>query len=74
MVRSDGGLGQMVCSCGSFLTICQWSCTDLENCLPFDEYGVTTGKKVRNLMPSGFVEKSITRVEERSGEVASGDF
>ena len=37
------GLGQILCSCGSFSMICQWSRTDLENCLPSDEYGVTTG-------------------------------
>ena len=36
MVRSDGALGQMVCSCGS-----------LQNCLLSAEYGVTTGKKIR---------------------------
>ena len=23
--------------------MCQWSRTDLENCLPSEEYGVTTG-------------------------------
>ena len=39
-----GGLGQMLCSCRSFSTICQWSRTDLENCLPSNEYGVTTGR------------------------------
>ena len=37
------GLGQMLCSCRSFSTICQWSRTDLENCLPSNEYGVMTG-------------------------------
>ena len=44
-----GGLSQMLCSCGSFSMICQWSRTDLENCLTFDEYGVTTGRKVLEL-------------------------
>ena len=39
-----GGLGQMLCSCGSFSMICQWFCTDLENCLPLDQYGVMTGR------------------------------
>ena len=39
-----GGLGQMLCSCGSFSMIYQWSRTDLENCLPSDEYGFTTGR------------------------------
>ena len=39
-----GGLVQILCSSGSFSMICQWSCTDLENCLPSDEYGVTTGR------------------------------
>ena len=38
------GLGQILFSCGPFSMICQWSCTDLENCLPSDEYGVTTGR------------------------------
>ena len=38
------GLGQILCSCASFSMICQWSGTDLENCLPFDECGVTTGR------------------------------
>ena len=38
------GLGQMLCSCGSFSMICHWSGIDLENCRPFDEYGVTTGR------------------------------
>ena len=33
----------MLCSCRSFSMICQLSCTDLENCLPFNEYGVTIG-------------------------------
>ena len=39
-----GGLVQILCSCRSFSMICQWSRTDLENCLPSDEYGVTTGR------------------------------
>ena len=29
--------------------ICQWSRIDLENCLPSDEYGVTTGRTVLEL-------------------------
>ena len=37
MVGSDGGLGQMLCSCGSFSMICQWFRADLENCLPSGE-------------------------------------
>ena len=37
-------LGQMLCSSRSLLMICQWSCTDFENCLPFSEYGVRTGR------------------------------
>ena len=41
-----GELGQMLCRCGSFSMMCQWFCTDLENCLPFNEYGVTTGRTV----------------------------
>ena len=40
-----GGLGQMLCSCGSFSIICQWSHTDLENFLPSHEYEDTTGRK-----------------------------
>ena len=50
-----GGLGQMLCSCESFSMICQWSCTDLENCLPSDEYGVTTGRTDLELDAFGFL-------------------
>ena len=39
-----GGLGQMLCSCGSFSVICQWFRTNMENYLPSDEYRVTTGR------------------------------
>ena len=39
-----GGLGQMLRSCGSFSMICQWSSTDLEYCLPSNEYVITTGR------------------------------
>ena len=39
------GLGQMLRSCGSFSMICQWSHNDLENCLPSDKCGVTTGRE-----------------------------
>ena len=42
-------LGQMLCRCGSFSMMCQWFCTDLENCLPSDEYGVTSGRTVLEL-------------------------
>ena len=35
----------MLCSCGSFSIICQWSHTDLENFLPSDEYEDMTGRK-----------------------------
>ena len=49
MVGGDGGLGQMLCSCGSFSVICQWSCTDLKNCFPSDGYGVTTARTVVEL-------------------------
>ena len=38
------GLGQMLCSYGSFSMICEWSRTDLVSCLPSDEYGVMTGR------------------------------
>ena len=44
-----GGLGQMLCNCGSFSMICQWSCTDLENFLPSHEYEVTVGRTVLEL-------------------------
>ena len=47
MVGSDGGEGglvQMLFSCRSFSMTCQWFRTDLENCLPSDEYEVTTGR------------------------------
>ena len=43
------GWGQMLCSCGSFSMMCQWSRTDLENCLPSDEYGLTTRRTVMEL-------------------------
>ena len=43
------GLGQMLCSCGSFSVMCQWSRTDLENCLLSNEYRVTTGRAVLEL-------------------------
>ena len=39
-----GELEQMLCSFGSFSLICQRSRTDLENFLPSNEYGVTTGR------------------------------
>ena len=39
-----GGLGQILCSCGSFSMTCQWSRTDLQNGLPSNEYGATTGR------------------------------
>ena len=61
-----GGLGQMVCSCGSFSIICQWSHTDLENFLPSHEYEDTTGRK-----DLGSVEVSVMRVEEGFRNVAS---
>ena len=38
------GLHQILPSCRSVSMIYQWSRTDLENCLPSDEYGVTTGR------------------------------
>ena len=50
MVGCDGGcLGQMLCSCGLFSMICQWFCTELENCLLSDEYRVTTERTVLEL-------------------------
>ena len=42
-------------SCGSFSMICQWSRTDLENCLPFDEYGITIGRTVWELDAPGIL-------------------
>ena len=70
-----GGLDQMLCCCVSSLMICQWSRTDLENCLPSSEYGVTTGRAVLELDAlRDSVEKSITRVEESFGDAASDDF
>ena len=43
------GLGQMLCICGSFSMIRQWSQTDLENCLSSGEYRVTTGRTALEL-------------------------
>ena len=48
------GLDQMR-SCGSFSMICQWSRTDLENCLPSGEYGITTGRTVFELDAPGIL-------------------
>ena len=42
-----GELGQVLCSCGSFL--CQWFCTELENCISSDEYGIIIGRTVLEL-------------------------
>ena len=44
-----GALGQMLCNYESFSMICQWSHTDLENCLPSHEYEVTTGRTILEL-------------------------
>ena len=67
-------LGQMLCSCGSFSMICQWFRTDLENCLPSDEYGVTTGRTDLEIDASGFLEKSVRRVEEGFRDAVSDHF
>ena len=43
----------MLFSSGSFSIICQWSRSNLENSLPSDEYGVTTGRADMELDPLG---------------------
>ena len=54
------GLGQILCSCGSFSMICQWSRTDLENCLPSDECGVTTGRTDLELDAFGVLLRRVS--------------
>ena len=49
-----GGFGQMLCSCGSFSMICQWSHTDLENCFLLMSMESRLGGQIWNLMPLGF--------------------
>ena len=41
--------------------IYQWSRTDLENCLPFDESGVTTGVTDQELYAFGVLKKRVSR-------------
>ena len=55
----------MLCSCGSFSIMCQWSHTDLENCLPSDEYGVTTGRSVLELDALGVLQRRVSREWKR---------
>ena len=55
------GLGQMLCSCGSFSVICQWSCTDLENFLPSIECGITTGRTVLELDAPGIWWRRVSQ-------------
>ena len=59
----------MLCSCGSFSIMCQWSRTDLENCLPSDEYGVTTGRTVLELDALGVLQRRVSREWKRGLEM-----
>ena len=61
-----GRFGQMLCSCGSFSMICQLSRTDLENCLPFNEYGVTTGMADLGLDAFGVLWRRVSREWRRA--------
>ena len=45
-------LGQVLCSCGSFL--CQWFCTELENCISSESMGSQLGGQFWNLMEVSF--------------------
>ena len=51
--------------------ICQWSCTDMEKCLPCGEYWVTLEGQFWNLMS---IKKGVTGVVESFGDVSSDDF
>ena len=46
--------------------IFQWSRTDLENCLPSDEYGVTTGMADLGLDAFGFLWRRVSREWRRA--------
>ena len=69
MVVSDRGWDQTLCSCGSFSMICQWSSTDLENCLPSSKYGVTTGKTVLEFDALGVLCRRVSREWRRALEI-----
>ena len=62
-------LDQMLQSCGSFSMMCQWFRTDLENCLPSDEYGVTTGRTVLELDNLGVLWRRVSREWRRTFEM-----
>ena len=49
--------------------ICHWSCTDLENCLPSDEYGVTTGRTDMELDAFGVLWRRVSREWRRALEI-----
>ena len=59
----------MLCSPGLFSMMCQWSLTDLENCLLSNEYGVTTGGKVLELDALGFLLRRVSREWRRALEM-----
>ena len=59
-----GGLGQILCSCGSFSMICQWSRTDLENVFLPMNMESRLGGQIWNLKPSGFCREECHESEE----------
>ena len=63
------GLDQMLCSCGSFSMMCQWSHIDLENFLPFDEYSITIGRTVLELDALGVLQRRVSREWRRALEM-----
>ena len=56
----------MLRSCGAFSMICQWSDTDLENCLPSNEYWVRTGRTALELDALGFLYRRVSREGRRA--------
>ena len=64
-----GGLGQILSSCRSFSMMCQWFRADLENCLPSDEYGVTTGRTGLELDALGVLQRRVSREWRRALEM-----
>ena len=49
--------------------ICQWSHTDLENCLPSNEYGVTTRRTILELDVLGVLWRMVSREWRRALEI-----
>ena len=59
-------LGQVLCSSGLFSMIYHRSCTNLEKCLPFGEYGVTIGRIVLELDARRVLSRRMAREWRRA--------